>query len=1009
MPRLVAVLFLLTFFPFLNLAQDCSLWQDEGRILLKEGSFVAASDSLIKAYRCWGRHRSTEGRALIPELVRSRLGAADFYRHQKDEKQWVRYTTLAAAIASRDTLPQALDILARALEGSDTLALATRLKLHTDYAFRLKQSSRFYQAKAQYEQARQLAERSNHPDGRFYPFILKPLANIYTRLGENKTARILLEDCLQHYRDTLGKLHAEYEHNPSVKKTLLKYLQRTAYNYLDLGIAAQDEDRLETALAAYDRGLQLLDDYADLDEMPYVQNYFLINQATCLLLQEDTTAARNILRQLQASDLSDPEQEFYTREISAQLALANQQHDLAKREYQMARDSAIAYYTPHLQRREIAQFEIELGNIALEQKDWTTAKDFFQLALERVIPAYQASKEALPESQYFYPENVILSGLDGLAEAYQNAYRNQGQGEALQVAQQAYMLAIEMESILLDTYLQQSSQLQLLAESSQRHEQLVLLLLESYRQTPTTALADQLFFHFEQSRANLWRRHSADQEALALAHQTLPAPIVQQELRLNGQIKSATEQLVQLREEGIPWPDARYLALEKELLQLRELRESNRQVMAELQPQYGQLQAAVEPLSLETVHQKLDRNQAHLVEFLYGQDSILAIHLSPDAGFQVKAIHRSEPLMARLEKVLYQISNEEFARSNDRNPEVYQSFASNAAYLYQELLFPFFGETPPEKLYLIPDGPLQALPFELVLSTQDYSDLEVTSQDLPAAYAHLPYLFRSSIIQYGFAASAIWEGKARSTTQQQASYLGLVPDYTNCQLGLTSEESITYLRNISKEKGDAAQLHTNQVSKKELIERAKQYQWLHFHGHGLANDEDPLRSALAFSCRENEENTKDLLYAYEIAGMELSVPLLFLGACNTGRGKVARGEGVLSLSRAFQQAGVHQIVQTLWEADDLSTALFAQYFFAGSDPSQDDYGPSLQHAREQYLLEPSNNAYPYYWAAFVLTGKDSVRLARPNEGRPRKVGIAIILGIILLSGVWFYSRAAPFS
>ncbi|MEL6638800.1 MAG: CHAT domain-containing protein, partial [Bacteroidota bacterium] len=997
----VTFLFLLTLIPLFSPAQDCSRQQERGLALLAAKDYLAANDTLRKAYRCWGRYQHPKGRALIPALVQTRLAAAEQFRREADEPQWVRYTTLAAAIASRDSLPQALGILERALRASDTLLLASQLKLHTDYAYRLKQASRFYLAKEHYERARQLALRSQHPAGRFYPYILQPLANIYTRLGEDKTARIILEDCLQHYRDTLAQLGVQYREDPSRKKALLRYLRRTAYIHLELGNAARDEGRLADALAQQDRGLALLRDYANVERMPYVENFFLINRADCLLDQSDTSAARQILQELQGAETLDLEQTFYLREIAAKLALANERYALARREYERARDSAVVYYAPNTQRREIAQLEVALGQTALQQQDWTAAIPYFQRALQRVIPAYQADRQTLPEAQHFYPENVILQGLDGLGQAYQKAYRHRREPKQLGLARKAYELAIEMERLLLDTYLQQSSQLQLLDESSQRHEQLLLLLAEQYRQGATEALATQIFFHFEQSRANLWRRHSADQEALALAHQTLPAPVVQQELRLNEQIKSATERLVQLREEGIPWPDSSYLALEKELLQLRELRESNRRVMAELQPQYGQLLNATEPLALEAVQRALQKSGGELLEFLYGQDSILVLRLAPRGNLDLVVLAKSDRLTNSLNDLLHQISDEEFARSNDRNPLVYRQFTQRAHYLYEQLIAPFYQDHWPEQLYLIPDGPLQALPFELLLPTSVQDS--VKAEDLPFAYGQLPYLFRRSSIHYGFAASAIWKPGRTDGRSSEAHYLGLAPDYGNCRLGLTSEASLSHLRAIRDQEGGEADLYTAQVSKGDLLERAQRYEWLHFHGHGLANDEDPMRSALAFSCSPKVGRQQALLYAYEIAGMELPVPLLFLGACNTGRGKMVRGEGVLSLSRAFQLAGVRQVIQTLWEADDLSTARFAQYFFAAGGDQRNDYGTTLQTARQQYLEDPTNNAHPYYWAAFVLTGKEKARVGA-SWPRMAYTGVALLVSLVLLLAVGIYSR-----
>ena len=67
------------------------------------------------------------------------------------------------------------------------------------------------------------------------------------------------------------------------------------------------------------------------------------------------------------------------------------------------------------------------------------------------------------------------------------------------------------------------------------------------------------------------------------------------------------------------------------------------------------------------------------------------------------------------------------------------------------------------------------------------------------------------------------------------------------------------------------------------------------------------------------------LYAPEISNLKLdSTQLVILSACETGTGQLVKGEGLMSLSRAFAYAGCPDIITSLWKAEDKTTAFLTQ-------------------------------------------------------------------------------------
>ena len=121
----------------------------------------------------------------------------------------------------------------------------------------------------------------------------------------------------------------------------------------------------------------------------------------------------------------------------------------------------------------------------------------------------------------------------------------------------------------------------------------------------------------------------------------------------------------------------------------------------------------------------------------------------------------------------------------------------------------------------------------------------------------------------------------------------------------------------------------------------------------------------------NKSDSLYKLYSEEVYNLSLThTQLLILSACKSGTGDWVKGEGLMSLSRAFTYAGCPNIITSLWKAHDFSTAYICRriHYYLNRDYSVDR---ALQQAKMDYLSDPSVNPrlkHPYYWCHLVFIG-----------------------------------------
>src|SRR5215212_4638610 len=139
---------------------------------------------------------------------------------------------------------------------------------------------------------------------------------------------------------------------------------------------------------------------------------------------------------------------------------------------------------------------------------------------------------------------------------------------------------------------------------------------------------------------------------------------------------------------------------------------------------------------------------------------------------------------------------------------------------------------------------------------------------------------------------------------------------------------------------------------------------LHFATHGILNNASPMYSHLALA--DGGAGEDGLLEAWELMQLDLHADLAVLSACETARGRIGAGEGMVGLSWAMFVAGVPSIVVSQWKVESAGTRDLMVNFHRGLI-SSGAKSAALRQAALKVMKNPETS-HPFYWGAFVLVG-----------------------------------------
>jgi CHAT domain-containing protein len=688
----------------------------------------------------------------------------------------------------------------------------------------------------------------------------------------------------------------------------------------------------------YNTAIKYLDKAIELTAYDYEKAIILINKAAILIATKEYSQANNLI--VEANQLFQntkvikaggriPAIELAILSAKANLAFEQKQETLAKKYYEAIKEMARNYYLTE-QNQFIAQSNIRLGQITRDVK-------YLQKAL--ISSANHFDNESLNKNPEF---EQILFPKEALTALTEKSRLLAQTNPTLSTV--SYLKTIELIGKIRRSYH--------ISESKTYYTEQVFSIFEEALSNQKELSAEYFYQVIEHSKNSTLSDVLLDQK---IKPKNIDSKLLQQEELLLAQRNKAQKELI-INPNNESIKKLNEIQLKISIL-AKEIEKKS--------PKYFELKYCNSITNPKAIQSVLDEKTS-MILYLLGQKGLFVQTISKDK-ISYKSIAIDSTFKMQLNS-FFNILYKKPALGNYKGSTLAQS-------LYNQLIKPIETEIRNKsRLVILRDAELNFLPFEVLESKPNH------------------YLLHDFAVSYAYSAT-IWYQTLRNKSIEQNSLLSIAP-YTN-QNALPATFRDQTLQPLPASGNEVAQIggtiyRDNSATKNKFIEDYRKHGIIHFATHAQIDDTNPSKSFIAFY----PQGADYKLFTEELYNLDLrKTRLVVLSACEAGRGKLVKGEGLMSLARGFAYSGCPSVVTTLWNAHDESMAFLSARLH---EYLQEDLpiDVALQKAKIDYFNSKIGKEldHPYYWANFILIGNNEPVFE--NEGI--KWWIWGLIGVVLL-------------
>jgi CHAT domain-containing protein/Tfp pilus assembly protein PilF len=636
---------------------------------------------------------------------------------------------------------------------------------------------------------------------------------------------------------------------------------------------------------------------------------------------------------------------------------------------------------------ENADIYYQLGKVYDQRLQLDEALSYYQKALRALVPGFADNRlTANPSVETFSAKEKLLEILTAKANALKMKYlHHPEQVEALRSAFSTYSLLSRLVEMMRQGYKSESYKLFFGEKIHTLYQDAIRTALLLYDIDKNQQYKEAAFVLSEKSKAVVLAE--AMNEARARQFAGIPPTLLEKEENLKHELTYYDTYLQKEYHKESPDPaktrslEEHYFTMVLEYLRLIDRFETGYK-------RYYDLKYKPSVVDLAKIRHSLAADTA-LIEYFIGE-GVLHIFVLTDSGMEVEEL----PLDVNLNHLVTDYSRA--IKKIEEGPFLQLSWR-----LYRMLLKPVRHLVDKKKkLIIIPDGPLYTLPFESLISGASGSS-DLSQRD---------FMVKHFAINYHYSANLwLYSAERQYKTRKETAFIGFAPVFGQgirsgyiianepgtgakdrdplynsvnlrdmpgnpmpavSQLPASEEEVRSIIRLFqSRHKKAVGYFHRKATEDNFKTANLQDFNLIHIATHSLKDEGQDQLSGLIFSPPEKNQPAGEdgILYSGEIYNLHLDAELIVLSSCESGVGKLVKGEGMMALNRGFFYSGIRNIVFSLWKVEDRSTSRLMIAFYRNILQGY-PFSEALQMAKLEMIRDPFT-AFPKYWSAFVLVGR----------------------------------------